>query len=499
MKRLAWLLLLPACGPAPEPEGPPPDELDALGAPVFSARVRERIAELEALVRAADEAREAADRAPEEGELASLVEMFQTSRGRMREVPLAETALMGDAALEELLAMNADEELSGDARNAALHLAFAIGTPAALDAVVSVLESASEPWRRRYAAWLLGQTDDDRYLLRMLLPLRYEKDPETVCWLAEALAKHGNYAGLEGLASVVEQGGDGAQLALAKQAELVASAVLGLSEVGELEALWASAEAHEKLDREPSDALRLEAWREVAELSQERFQLRGVDDARFVLCRTGPWGARLVAEALADEDPYIRLHAAQVLERMGGRARPVVGALQTLLRDPRTAHAVAEALGAVGDPSSLALLLAALRPHRAHELRVGAAHGLGKLADPAAAAELSRLVTDEAEPLDLRLAAAGALASCGEGRTAARFLARGMEDPLGDPQGCEVALGQWIASEAEAGSEGFDTILGSWRDLEGPPALLRTAEDTRARLAARAALVRDFLETPSGN
>ena len=406
MRFAALAVLLGACAPE-TPEGPVLDVLDALAAPVFEQRVAQRIAQFEARLRDAQEEREVASRVPEEGELLSLVEFFQSSRGRMRNVPLAEAALMGDAALPELRAMNGDESLSGDARNAALHLAYGVGTPAALEAVVEVLESAGEPWRRRYAAWLLGQTDDDRFLLRMLLPLRYEKDGATVCWLAEALACHGNYSGLEGLANIVSQGGAGGELARAKQGELVASAVVGLETVAALEGVWSSSESHEKLDHQPSDALQLAAWNELAELSSERFQLRGVDDARFVLCRTGPWGARLVAEALTDADAFVRLHAAQVLERMGARARPVVAAMHPLLRDSRTSHAVAEALGAIGAPESLPLLLAALRAHRPHELRVAAAQALGRFGDPAAASELRRLMEDDASPTDLRLAGRG--------------------------------------------------------------------------------------------
>jgi len=196
----------------------------------------------------------------------------------------------------------------------------------------------------------------------------------------------------------------------------------------------------------------------------------------------------------------------RVLERMGARARPVVGALHPLLADPRTAHAVAEALGAIGAPESMPLLLAALAPGRSHELRVGAAHGLGRLGDaervgdPAierAATALRSLSEGEDTPEDLRLAAASALLSCADDPDAARLLARGMGAEgavAGDPQGCEVMLERWIVERAGADEEGFGDLLETWRTLDERPALLRTAEDTRARLDARSALVLDFLE-----
>ena len=65
-----------------------------------------------------------------------------------------------------------------------------------------------------------------------------------------------------------------------------------------------------------------ELWRLVSDLSGEHFQLRGVDDARFILSRLGPWSAAEFAAALEDDDPYVRLHVAQVLERMGPVAAP---------------------------------------------------------------------------------------------------------------------------------------------------------------------------------
>ena len=492
---LPLALALAACKPQ-VPEGPAPDALDLLLQPAFEATVERNIEELKAS-QAMAEAELPSGREPGSGELPALVEMFQTQRGRMREVPLTEVRTIGEGALPELLAMNADETLAGDRRNAALHLAFAVGTPAAIERVVEVLEEAREPWRRRYAAWLLGQTDDDRFLLRMLLVLRYEKDGETVVWLAEALARHGNYSGLAGLDTVISGGGPAAELARTKQGELVAEAALGLADVEALAELWSSPESHDRLDHEPSDALRLAAWVELGELSQERFQLRGVDDARFVLCRTGPWGARLVAEGLVDEDSYIRVHAAQVLERMGARARPVAAGLHPLLTDPLTAHAAAEALGSLRNPDSLPLLRAALAAHHPHELRVAAAHGLGKFGSGEAAVDLLAVVDAEESPADLRLAAAGALLRCGDGQDAALVLARGMTDSTGDPQGCEVYLGSWIEQGVESGTEGFAALQEAWAALEGPPPLLRTAEDTASRLEQRARLLQDFLSPGS--
>ncbi len=484
------LLLLTCCAPA-EPEGPAPDALEALDQPVFEGRVAARIAEFEGLT--AGTQPEVEQRIPEKGELPALVELFVSGPANLRELTLDDMASMGAEAVPELLALSGDESIEPAARNAALHLALGTRSPAGLAAVVQVLESALEPWRRREAAWLLGQTDDDRMLLRMLLVLRYEKDSETVVWLSQALAHHGNYAGLDALGGVATQGTDVAELARTKQSEIVANFEPAVPDAKALAELWSSAKSHEVFLREPSAELRLAAWRELAELSSERFQLRGVDDARFVLCRTGPWGARLVAEALLDADPFVRLHATQVLERMGARARPLAQKLHPLLRDPRTAHAVAEALGAIGAPESLPLLLAALDERHHYELRVAAAHGLARMRNDTAASQLRSLMQAEAVPSDLRLAAAGALLMCTDDRNAADLLVWGMEDELGDPLGCEVTLGKWIESSAESGVEGFETLNEEWKQLSGPAPLLRTPSDTQTRLAKRTELVRTFL------
>ena len=90
-----------------------------------------------------------------------------------------------------------------------------------------------------------------------------------------------------------------------------------------------------------------------------------------------------------------------------------------------------------------------------------------------------------------------ALLRCGDGQDAALVLARGMTDSTGDPQGCEVYLGSWIEQGVESGTEGFASLQEAWAALEGPPPLLRTAEDTASRLEQRARLLQDFLSPGS--
>jgi len=89
-------------------------------------------------------------------------------------------------------------------------------------------------------------------------------------------------------------------------------------------------------------------WRWIERL--DRQDLRSVDDARFVLARCAEWAVEPLAEALHEEAAYIRTHAAQCLQRMGGRAAGAGPALVEALDEPRLAPAAAAALGSIGWP-----------------------------------------------------------------------------------------------------------------------------------------------------
>ena len=65
----------------------------------------------------------------------------------------------------------------------------------------------------------------------------------------------------------------------------------------EARALWNSIDARRLPQPTPSPRLRAAVWNLVAELSSEHFQLRGVDDARYILARMGPWVAEEIAPA----------------------------------------------------------------------------------------------------------------------------------------------------------------------------------------------------------
>jgi len=246
----------------------------------------------------------------------------------------------------------------------------------------------------------------------------------------------------------------------------------------------------------PSRELRAELWRMVSKLSGEHFQLRGVDDARFVLARLGPWAARELAHALGDRDPYVRLHTAQVLERMGEDGAPAADALARALADRdhgvagQSAEALAVIVEAVGDPAladrAEAALVARLDEAPPYEARVALARALSRLPDGGPTERL-RALFDGAPGSDMRLAAAEGLLESEEHRAAAlAWLADELEATVGDPAGAEALLEQWL----RAGG-GPDGLLEAWLTHAPPAAVIHTSQQARARRAARAALVRE--------
>lgn len=143
------------------------------------------------------------------------------------------------------------------------------------------------------------------------------------------------------------------------------------------------------------------------------YQLRQVDGARHTLAQLGPPVLPFLAEALASDDPYLRIHGLQVLGRLAGRADVKtdkrIGALAStsLLEavDPSEAAAAAEVCGAVAfaDP-----LLVALRRRTEPEVLVAVVDALGRCEAGAALPALRGLAFDDSTP-DLRVARTFAL------------------------------------------------------------------------------------------
>jgi HEAT repeat protein len=404
------------------------------------------------------------------------------SHGDMAGIALEELTGLGEEATAVCAAVLEDGTAPGGRRIAAARGLGAIGTPAAADALCRVLESAPESWLRARCATMLGEAGVDRVLPRMLLRLKYEKDGATVIELAGALARLGNLSGLDGL-QVLVAGGATPELraeAARRLAQLAGEA--GLDDVGELARRWNSPEADSLAAPPPSAALELETWHRIASLAE--WNLRTVDESRFVLARMNPWVAGALAEALHDENVYVRLHAAQCLERMGPRAAPSAGAaLIEALAEPGIASAAATALGAIRVRSALDALTACVAPAHEVELRIAAVRALAALGDDAARPVLQGLFATEVA-VDLRQAAATALLALGESGEPVRFLRACLEDPFADRGAAEDALGRWLD-----GLPGVADVRQAWHALDPTPGTIPTAEETKQRLRERGALL----------
>jgi HEAT repeat protein len=226
----------------------------------------------------------------------------------------------------------------------------------------------------------------------------------------------------------------------------------------------------------------LEIWRRILALSE--WQLRGVDDGRFVLSREGRAAAECLGRALRDEDRYIRTHAAQCLERMGRRGAIAGPQLVEALDDPEIAYQAAEALGGVHYEPATGALIERLSPKGPLELRVAAARALGQLEGEAIAPALRPLL-DEGEALDLRAAAASSLArtaALDDTRDAVALLVELLESPALEPTATELALDDWLARREQAGLEGAAALHEAWRAIDD--------EDDRERARKRADLLR---------
>ena len=385
---LVWglALSLAACGEEP-PAAPP--------APTFELHpvVDPALAALEAEL-AADE--RAVDPTPEE-DVRGLLEMLASSSGSMHDIALEEVAGMGDAAVPTLTAVLGAADTALEQRLTILEVLGAIDTPRAAELLFAELENG-EPLARAHAAWRLGAGTQDWIVPRLILRLKYEKDHDAVIWIARSLARFGNYHGLGALVTVAFQSPDENLRASAlARIEGIMSEVNPpadeepvFADVYALNAAWLAGDPDGLLPTRPrSQRFAREVWRRLERLRE--FQLRGVDDSRWICANLGTRAAPILAEALHDSDSYTRVHVAQCLERMGRRAAGAVPELLAGLDEPILAPNAAAALGAIGDPRAEPALLARLEPEHEFGLRLACARALGGLGEQLTDAARARL------------------------------------------------------------------------------------------------------------
>jgi HEAT repeat protein len=405
----------------------------------------------------------------------------------LRRAALEDLKQLGDAVVpalkDELVATDDD----ASQRAIAVEALGEIATVAAVETLLDRLERARrevdpEPWVRAHCAWRLPLAAADWARGRLLLALKYETDYETVIWLARTLEASGSLAGAVGLDVIAH----GKEPERAAEATSVLQSWADARGVADPAALLAAYRAGAFVDRDepvpPSTRARLATWKRIAALAE--WQLRGVDDARFVLVDSGPSTVAALAKSLHDENRYVRVHSAQVLERMGPRAKGSFDALVDALRERELAPQAARALGALGDVHARAALADRLAPTERFELRVAAARALAELGAEGVVAALEPCLAPETPP-DLRRAAASALLSVRGFRAARTELALAGEAlALDDAETAPIenAIERWLARSGEPASIELDR----WKALASDPQRAKRRAELCAELAQRA-------------
>ncbi|QDU67895.1 HEAT repeat domain-containing protein [Engelhardtia mirabilis] len=445
---LALLLALAACGGSqPVAATPPPDPAP----PALEPVVANNMAKYGALL-------EAPPVLPEtEAELAKQTESLvgyvaYSSNQRTRALGLEELAGLGPDSAAALRDLALDGELPEVERATAIEGLKALGGQVAVVALIELMETGKPAWVRARCAWYLGQLKQDRAIPMLLKCLKYEKDEETAVWIAWALGQMGNLAGVEALLVVRNREGasalwptiDGHLAELSKRFS---------TDVAGLRALWSGPPVYD-ITFERSDAWHYEVWHWIDRLDE--FQLRGVDDARYIFSQLGPAAVPLLAQALHDESRYRRMNSAQGLERMGARAQGAVPALIDALNQPDLSTQAAQSLGAIGGEGALEALVDRLKPHRDAAMRVAAAWALGELGDAAAVEPLRQFGLD-AGIAELSQAAAESIAFLGGGESVLEALFAMRTDPTLESARTERALLTWLRHRAAGG----DALAGS--------------------------------------
>ncbi|MFN0241397.1 MAG: HEAT repeat domain-containing protein [Planctomycetota bacterium] len=410
---------------------------------------------------------------------------------RMRAAATEDVRAQGDTAVSVLALAIADATLSREERAAAIDALASVGTRRAAEALTIALEKGSEPWIRARSAWRLADVRHDGVLLRLLLRLRYEVDAETVIWLAATVARHGNYSGLDGLRTLRTSAATEELRASAAQQLDELAKLAGAADPERLHEEWLSGALDARVQKDaPSPELELAVWRAIAGLAA--WDLRGVDDRRFQLSRMNTWVVPLLARTLHDSNVYVRVHAAQCLERMGTRGASAGPELVAALGEPRVAASAAAALAAVRWLDAVPALETALATSQDLELRTAIARALGSLGQARSASVLVQAFA-ESEPIDLRQAAAEALVAVRDDEVAVRFLHECLTSGKADAGAAENVLGAWLKRRAASLDPTLADASTRWSALDPAPDTIATSEQALQRQRARSDILSEVL------
>ncbi len=288
---------------------------------------------------------------------------------------------------------------------------------------------------RRGVLTLLGELGLQASLPPLLMRLKYEPDPQARLDVIAALTRLGNGAGLEELAASFARP-DLAEAAGALAIDALRRAGTEPGENPTWDQLRTGIDALHDTWRRTGQVPPLAAGTAEPELLAARFathlvaltgfQLRPVDDARFVLSRSGTLGLEMLRPCLLASEPFLRTHSLEIVRDLGVAASPLTDAVLPLLGDPLTR---ADAVRTLGRLRAVAVA-PRLREWLAHEnleVRCAAAGALGPIGDRTALPTLRQFVDDPKAPMDLRVQAAFSLAILELDRPGYRFLLRQLD------------------------------------------------------------------------
>lgn len=227
--------------------------------------------------------------------------------------------------------------------------------------------------------------------------------------------------------------------------------------------------------------------------------LEPADIAGLEAATAGGGGRAVLAliEAVSDENPSVRLSAAETLGKLMD-PRAVQALIEALRQDPepRVRAMAAWALGEIEDPAAVSALTAALREDDDQGVRVQAAEALGNIEDVSAIGALGDAVRDPS--VEVRRAAVDALGNMEDPRIVPLVLAslgdddvevrRSAADALGNnesPQAVEPLIAATRDSDLEVRVSAINA-LGNQGDPRAQAALVEALRDDRAEVRREA-------------
>lgn len=320
--------------------------------------------------------------------------------------------------IESAYSDGADEDI---ASRAARRLENDARAPLALEAALSHDDAAI----RTRCAYALATLGSESSVPALLLRLRVEQDRSAKLWMAGAILKLGIHCppALDAVAANFEDP------ALSGDASMILNDVLAAAgstlppQAGWDDARAAFAKLRDFWVKEgyplgsvppaferPEDLeprLRAALAADLVQLSE--FQLRPVDEARFVLKNLGVLALPLLHLALTASESYVRAHAVEIVRDIGPAAKSLEPAIVALLEDPLTRLTAIQAVGLIGARGASDRLRAFVSGDDL-ELACASASALGEIGDESSRDALRRMMNDESAAMDLRVYAAYGLA-----------------------------------------------------------------------------------------